>query len=359
MSVLPESPAWLIEKGNVDAANRALDRINGTNNRIITNQIECNESLDDIVEEPEIMHTPFKPSRCSGLRSKVYSVKITLSRYRHQVYIALFLAVAQQICGQTNILSYAPLIFAEVMGGESNTNDNDNGTEETKDTSMIIIGSVKFFVTVIVIWRIEYIGRRLLLIVGNLLIALGLMALVIAFGGSNTTVSLDDDTEDTTTSWSPLTNIKTFHLALPGVLLVVCGYSMSFGPLTWLLTSEIFPTEIRGRALGYSTIISYMCGALSTQTFLWSQSILGPSFVFGIYCVVTIAGVLFAYLAIPETGGKTVEQIDESLNQMYWWKYSAIALSQNDENCTEDMPVFVSSTEMVQNPSQLSARNFV
>jgi len=125
------------------------------------------------------------------------------------------------------------------------------------------------------------------------------------------------------------------------------------------LTSEIFPTEIRGRALGYSTIISYMCGALSTQTFLWSQSILGPSFVFGIYCVVTIAGVLFAYLAIPETGGKTVEQIDESLNQMYWWKYSAIALSQNDENCTEDMPVFVSSTEMVQNPSQLSARNFV
>ena len=171
----------------------------------------------------------------------------------------------------------------------ANTNDDDNGTEETKNTSMIIIGSVKFFVTVIVIWRIEYIGRRLLLIVGNLLIALGLMALVIAFGGSNTTVSLDDDTEDTTTSWSPLTNIKTFHLALPGVLLVVCGYSMSFGPLTWLLTSEIFPTEIRGRALGYSTIISYMCGALSTQTFLWSQSILGPSFVFGIFCIILLS----------------------------------------------------------------------
>lgn len=430
MLSLPESPAWLAEKGNMEAANRALERINGTNHcnrtntnghqsgdegvsslgscleqtlptcrhrtsgnsnshgigRInsksplrenhlglrdttpssfeITNNIRDKESIDPFVEEPTIflpssndsIYSSVK-SRCSTLMFKLQAVKLTLSRYRHQIYIALFLAVAQQFCGQTNILCYAPLIFAEAMkqdsGDDDNANDDNNNDAETKDMSMIIIGLVKFFVTVLVIWRIEYIGRRFLLIFGNLLIATGLLALVIAFGGSSNNVDVDDDAGDAAASWSPLTNFKTFHLALPGVLLVVSGYSMSFGPLTWLLTSEIFPTEIRGRALGYTTIVSYMCGAISTQTFLYTQSILGPSLVFAIYCVVTIAGVLFAYLAIPDTGAKSVEQIEESLKQMYWWKYSAIALSQNDEDRMHGGPTSSFRSEMIQNPSHL------
>jgi len=442
MIILPESPAWLAEKGNVEAANRALERINGTNhctnpnenrsvdedvaslgwgsnnheptlltmrrniNKIsnrpsnfiigsgigsitlqsplreidsglgdtstssieISNEAGIKLSLDPLGEEPTVDLRSWNSNkssfafRCNKLVTKLQTVKVTFSRYRHQIYIALFLAVAQQFCGQANILSYAPFIFAEAMekdfGDGGNANDDNDKAGETNDMSMIIIGLVKFFVTVLVIWRIEYIGRRFLLILGNTLIAAGLMALVIAFGGSSNTVSVDDDAGDAVTSWSPLTSIKTFHLALPGVLLVVSGYSMSFGPLTWLLTSEIFPTEIRGRALGYTTVISYMCGAISTETFLFAQSIFGPSIVFGMYCVVTIAGVLFAYVAIPDTGGKTVEQIDESLNQMYWWKYSAIALSQNDEDCMHGGPVSSSRSEMVQNSSQCSVHSF-
>jgi hypothetical protein len=431
MLSLPESPAWLAEKGNMEAANRALERINGNNycNRTntngnrsvdegvsslgscleqtlpicryrnsgnsdpheigrinsksplrendlglgdtnlssfeITNNTRDKGSIDPFGEEPTIflsssngsrIYSTVK-SRCSNLGFKLQAVKLTLSRYRHQIYIALFLAVAQQFCGQTNILSYAPLIFAEAMKQDSEDDDNANNDNSndtvTKDMSMIIIGLVKFFVTVLVIWRIEYIGRRFLLIFGNLLIAAGLLALVIAFGGSSNNADVDDDAGDAAASWSPLTNFKTFHLALPGVLLVVSGYSMSFGPLTWLLTSEIFPTEIRGRALGYTTIVSYMCAAISTETFLFTQSILGPSLVFAIYCVVTIAGVLFAYLAIPDTGAKSVEQIEESLKQMYWWKYSAIALSQNDEDHMHGGPTSSFRSEMIQNPSHL------
>jgi len=442
MLVLPESPAWLTEKGYAEAANRALERINGTKHCTNTNRNRSGDegvsslgwgsgiheptfltvrrrnssnnnrqsnfiagrgighinsqspsshnylglrdtspssfgirnntggkgNLDPFGEEPtDFLRTSdnihfFVYSGCDNLRLKLQTAKLTLSRYRHQVYIALFLAVAQQFCGQTNILSYAPLIFSEAMKQDfrngGNANDDNSNIGETKDMSMIIIGSVKFFVTVLVIWRIEYTGRRFLLMFGNSLIAAGLLALVVAFGGSSNTVDVDDDAGDATTYWSPLTNIKTFHLALPGVLLVVCGYSLSFGPLTWLLTSEIFPTEIRGRALGYTTIISYICGAISTETFLFTQSILGPSCVFGIYCVVTISGILFAYLAIPDTGGKTAEQIDESLNQMYWWKYSAIALSQNDEDFRQGGPSSSSRSEMVQNPSQLSVHSF-
>ena len=103
---------------------------------------------------------------------------------------------------------------------------------------------------------------------------------------------------------------------------------MSFGPLTWLLTSELFPTEIRGRALGASTIVTYLCASFVTRTFLSAQSVLGPSKVFAIYGMITISGIVFAYLAIPDTGDKTVDQIEVALQNMYWWRYDAIALSQ-------------------------------
>jgi len=437
MFALPESPAWLTEKGNIEAANRVLNRINNVSNSSYTNRDRsesesspgsgpnsseptvptirqrnsrnsehysnlmagkrmervnsktllrgddlgpadmntsafenrkrscCKENLDPSREDcTSYMQFPYNGtfldtcSRYHDLGSKIETLKLTLLRFRQQIYIALYLAITQQFCGQTNILSYAPLIFAEAMkqdfGVGTNANDENDNTGGKEVISMIIIGLVKFLVTVLVIWRIEYTGRRFLLISGNILIAVGLLGLVMAFGGSSNSGSDNDDMEDASTSWSPLTKIKTFRLALPGVLLVVCGYSMSFGPLTWLLTSEIFPTEIRGRALGYSTIVSYLCGAISTQTFLLSQSILGPSFVFGVYCVVTVTGSLFAYMAIPDTGGKTVEEIEDSLNQMYWWKYNGIALSQNDDDSIHDGPASSSRSEIVHNRAELS-----
>ena len=93
---------------------------------------------------------------------------------------------------------------------------------------------------------------------------------------------------------------------------------MSFGPLTWLLTSELFPTDIRGRALGASTILTYLCASLVTRTFLSAQSQWGPAKVFGIYAIVTICGWVFAYMAIPDTGDKTFAEVEEALHQMWW-----------------------------------------
>ncbi|KAL3909508.1 MAG: hypothetical protein SGILL_008061, partial [Bacillariaceae sp.] len=279
-----------------------------------------------------------------GIGSKLQSTTYILSRYRRQSYIALFLSVVQQFCGQTIVLNYAPMIFAEAARRDADGNDvqgDDSG--EAPDWSTVAIGLVKFAVTVLVIWRIEYIGRRILLLAGTSLIAIGLAALIIAFGGSTSSSSneyVDEadeaaaDQSNEKSFWSPLTNLKTFHLALPGVLLVVTGYSMSFGPLTWLLTSELFPTDIRGRALGVSTIVTFACAAVVTRTFLSAQTVLGPSKVFAIYCVITIFGLFFEYLAIPDTGEKTVEQIDDALGGMYWWRFDAIALSQIDQDAT-------------------------
>ena len=255
------------------------------------------------------------------IRMATSSLAQTLSRYRRQTYIALFLATTQQLCGQTNVLNYAPTIFAQAASGLNRRQLDGMDTNTTTTTTsaptwaMLCIGGVKVVVTALVIWKIESVGRRTLLLWGMTLISIGMFALIVAFGGT-----------DNPESWSNHNEHRhRFQLALPGVLLVVCGYSMSFGPLTWLLTSELFPTEIRGRALGASTIVTYLCASLVTRTFLSTSSFLGPSKVFGIYCIINTMGIVFSYLAIPDTGEKTVEEIEDAIHAMWWWRYDFLA----------------------------------
>ena len=90
--------------------------------------------------------------------------------------------------------------------------------------------------------------------------------------------------------------------------------------MTWLLVSELFPTKIRGRALGATTIITYMAGSLVSYTFLTIQSISGPSTPFGIYFVLTSFSVLFSFVAIPDTGNKDPEIIAKEIDNMIFWR---------------------------------------
>jgi Sugar (and other) transporter len=199
--------------------------------------------------------------------------------------------VTQQLSGQASVLNYAPLIFSKL--------------DHSDLSATLWIGLVKFFITVLVIWRIEYVGRRVLLLVGMSMIVIGQFLLAFAFA----MVEREQNPPKSAMLW-----------ALPGVLCVVFGYSASFGPLTWLLTSELFPTDIRGRALGTSTIVTYLCAWLVTSTFLSMQSAIGAPTVFAIYGMFTLFGMVFAYLAIPDTGNKSAEEIDEDLKQMWWWR---------------------------------------
>jgi MFS family permease len=306
---LPESPAWLSEKGKVEEARKAWQQINNTqgnnpNNDTISPVLRESEidqttahSSDGIIRPPppptltsngfavsglanigdqvggdeetyqhpknEIYDgnsVPSLPPRDGSILSKVnywckeigttiQSAMIILSRYRRQVYVALFLATTQQFCGQTIVLNYAPMIFAEAAKKDIEDGKIDEGDDGTvPDWSTVAIGLVKFIVTVLVIWRIEFVGRRILLIAGTSLIAMGLLALIVAFGGS-TYFSNNNGVTDEDSAWSPLTNLKTFHLALPGVLLVVCGYSMSFGPLT------VSPSSVGFRIVHFSLFL--------------------------------------------------------------------------------------------------------
>jgi sugar porter (SP) family MFS transporter len=313
---LPESPIWLEEQDRIEESVKAWEQINGRPAPPISQELQ--DMQEDNVGQVLTPNLQYASDSTTTNNNHIGHRPVhdhhqhltfiqTMVRYRQQIYLALFLSVTQQLCGQTNILSYGPIIFAQV------------GADEDVGWSTLAIGIVKFIVTLLVIWKIEYLGRRFLLLAGMTIIALGLLCLIIAFGGYQ-----NPDT------WSARTS--SFQLALPGVLMVVCGYSMSFGPLTWLLTSELFPTEIRGRALGASTIVTYLCASLVTNTFLSAQSWWGPSKVFAIYFICTAMGIVFSYLAIPDTGEKTVEEVEEAIHQMWWWRFDRVALQQTDDN---------------------------
>ena len=343
MRALPESPTWLQERGRFQEAEDAWRRINSEQSfsQIIWSTDETRElassargntnSYSTVVRESTSAVLPSSDDESSlrivsptirpnapGLLgslpqyfSQVFNLlkqfasfaSTTMANYRKQAYIALFLAVTQQFCGQTNVLSYAPMIFANLQ--------KNNDAKSFVGGTTLLIGVVKFLVTVIVIWKIEQIGRRVLLIVGMSTIAVGLLLLTIAFGKVDVEDAQDGELED---------KPEGMVLALPGVLLVVSGYSMSFGPLTWLLTSELFPTEIRGRALGASTIVTYGAAAMITSSFLTTQEMFGPSAVFGFYLLVTCLGVIFSFVAISETKGRSEAEIEQDLTGMLWWR---------------------------------------
>lgn len=343
MCHMPESPVWLKEKGRFDQAQHVLRRIHdgeyqsptqvedeaaaehersrvGSSEQLVASAAPCSPYYESITTPittgahnhhytTSVAMTRLEISGCysTHILPCILSFYQVMIRYHRQIWIALFLSVTQQLCGQTNVLNYAPDIFSNV------------GLVSNKSTlgSTLLIGVVKFLVTVAVIWKIEYLGRRFLLLTGMTIIVVGLLLLTVAFVGFHERQQRrgQDDNVDVAPEGGSL------FFAFPGILLVVVGYSASFGPLTWLLTSELFPSEIRGRALGGSTIVTYLCASFVTSTFLSAQSWLGPSTVFGIYGMITAAGIVFASLAIPDTGSKSVEDIERMLGSMWWWRH--------------------------------------
>jgi hypothetical protein len=141
--------------------------------------------------------------------------------------------------------------------------------------------------------------------------------------GSDGEVTDDANEDDDEVSAALKQSVGKEIMAVIGVMGVVLGYSASFGPLTWLLTSELFPTDIRGRALGISTIVTYLCASLVSSTFLTSQEKFGIAMPFAIYGIITAIGTVFVYMAVPDTGGKNSDEIRQDLDQMWWWKSSS------------------------------------
>ncbi len=261
MLFLPESPRWLAKKG------RREDALN--NFRRLGREDEAQQELADVErvlrEETGKFSELFRPG------------------FRTAVWIGVGLAVFQQITGINTIIYYAPTILRNA--GFSSARVAILGT--------VGIGVVNVLATVVSILLIDRLGRKPLLLVG----CLGQAAMLGYVGYS----------------------FAQHHHGLAvfvGVLLYIVFFAISLGPVVWLMLSEIYPTKIRGAAMSLATFANWFANWVVTVTFLSLLDKLGSVHTFLLFAILSIAAMLFCLWLVPETKGRSLEEIEDSFRKL-------------------------------------------
>jgi sugar porter (SP) family MFS transporter len=256
---LPESPRWLIKAGKKDKAYPTLNKIGGEE-YAKAEMKNIQATLNDVSE-------------------KVNFRALLNLKYRNVLIIGVVLAVFQQWCGINIIFNYADEIFKAAGYGVSDTLFN-----------IVITGSVNLVFTLVALFTVDKWGRKKLMLFG----AIGLAIIYILLGSA-----------------------FYFHLKGIAVLtMVVIGigvYAMSLAPITWVILSEIFPNRIRGSAMALATFALWIACFILTYTFPLLNKVFGAFGTFWIYAVICFFGFLFILKKLPETNGKSLEDIENEL----------------------------------------------
>jgi len=258
--VVPESPRWLAKQGQSDTALGVLSRIGGTEYA----QTELTEIKKAIAQESGSLRQLFKPG-----------MKIVL-------IIGVALAVLQQVTGINVFLYFGTEIFKK-MGSSTNA----------ALIQTVVVGAVNLTFTIIAIWTVDRLGRKPLMIIGASGMAVSLLAMGVAAFYQKTDM------------W-----ILFFMLGY-----IAC-FALSVGPVTWVILSEIFPNRIRGRAMAVATVFLWSANYVVTQTFTmmdesqWLTGKFHHGFPFWLYGVLSVVLAVFVWRCVPETKGKTLEEIE-------------------------------------------------
>lgn len=255
--MIAESPRWLAEKGRDQEALRVLGKINGPQ----AAAVELAEIHAAVSEESGSMVDLIKP----GLR--------------RVLLMALFLSIVSEFSGITTIWNFGP----EIIRGQGIQLANEMGG------MVFIAGSLSVF-TLVAVWLMDRAGRRRLLFWGNLGCFLSLLALGYLLGNENSS--------------------STVKIAAAATFVACFAFSM--GPIKWVFMSEVFPTRIRGRAVAISSLAVWTSGAVLNQLFPLMRDHWGKSATFYCFAAVLIPQFFFIWKLMPETKGRTLEEIERS-----------------------------------------------
>jgi len=255
---VPESPRWLTIKGNEPAALRVLTKIVSDSEA----QKEINDIKSNLQQETGGFNILFKGG------------------FRLAMIIGISLAFLSQVSGINAIIYYGPRILeeaglpiADALGGQ------------------VVIGLVNVLFTLIAIWKIDQLGRKPLLLAGviGIISSLVIIGSLFYFNSPNT--------------W----------LLLIFILLFIACFAFSYGPVVWVLLSEIFPAKIRGKAMSLATFSLWIGTALVGQLTPVFLERLKPAGTFWLFALMTAPALYLAIKIIPETKGKSLEEIER-----YW-----------------------------------------
>lgn len=317
---VPRSPRWLILKGKVEEAKRTMARI--------TSEEEAEEALKEIQasESDEVEET----SKFSDLFSP--GLRLVL-------VIGVVVATLQQITGINSVFFYAPMIFEQSGIGT-----------DASFVQAILVGLVNLVFTVLAMLFIDKWGRKPLLSFGVAGIALCMFLLAYGFYSATYEITQEgialvegiDQAAGSELVGSTYTSDKDFLNALGSVMSVeqlnahkaelisasirmnsglilfavlgfVASFAISIGPVMWVLFSELFPNRIRGVAVSFVGLINSAVSFLVQWIFPWELEVLGNGTTFLLYGLFAAVGLIFIVRVIPETKGKSLEEIEAQL----------------------------------------------
>lgn len=257
---LPDSPRWLISKSKIIQARQVLQRARTTS--------DVNAEIDDI------QHSMAEQGE-GGMTG------LLQPSLRMPMIVGLGLATFQQITGINTVIYYAPTIFKFV------------GISAAGPAILAGAGltAVMWCSHVLAIFLLDRVGRRRLLLTGVAGQIVGLMILGAAF------------------QFPQLASFKS-DVAIGGLVIYVACFAFGLGPIFWLLISEIYPLKNRGVAMSTVTVTNWAMNLLVAVTFLTLVSLLGHAGTFWLYGLVAIGAWIFFYRLVPETKGKSLEQIE-------------------------------------------------
>lgn len=260
---VPESPRWLIRSGRIDKAWRILARVGSPQYA----SHECNAIRQTVALE--------EGTQWSAGMFRSPGVKRVL-------LMGIILAVLQQWCGINTILAYGEEVFRSAGYGIGSVLFN-----------ILITGVVLVLFTFVAIFSVDRFGRRALMLLGCA--GIGLFHLLIGFCYQRGLTGL---------------------VVMVPVLGAVACYAFSLAPVTWVLISEIFPNRIRGEAVAVAVSALWVACFILIYTFPFLQRALGVAGTFDVYAAICGAGFLFILRRVPETKGKTLEQIERELESI-------------------------------------------
>src|ERR1700680_882100 len=251
---IPESPRWLMQKGREQEAKHFLAQIVGP--QAASGEIEA--IRDAISEESGDLLDP---------------------AFRKALIVAILIALFSQFTGINTIIYYGSIVFLEHVPHQ---------TASTALWANVIIGAINFVATVAGMLLIDRSGRKPLLMTafGGMALSLVAVSAAIHFQASGVIV-------------------------LIFVLTYVACFAVGVGTGTWVLMSEICPTRVRGRAMSVATVFLWCGTLLVTLTFLSLVNLFTAAGVFLLYAIISIAAFLFVWRGVPETKGRTLEEIEK------------------------------------------------
>lgn len=249
---VPETPRYLASRDKEDKAFSVLSKINASKEKAKVVLSEIRESLNE-----------------SSTTGKLFSYGKTV------IIVGILLSVFQQFIGINVALYYAPRIF-ESMGAGHNASM----------LQTVVMGVVNVIFTIIAIQTVDKWGRKPLLMVGSIGMAIGMFGVAALAQGEIFGV------------WT-----------LVFIIFYTASFMMSWGPICWVLLSEIFPNKIRGQAMAFAVAAQWAANFLISSTYPSMIDFSGP-LTYGFYGLMSVLSAIFVWKMVPETKGKSLEQLE-------------------------------------------------